>query len=89
MTDRMDRTLSARAIVIEVSAPHGKLCRLIDHTGTIPESGMKSLLDDLIRLRRFGWAGHSLAGSHTIRLGEPEFTHIQLGESLSLDPIAL
>lgn len=89
MTDRMDWILSARAIVIEVSAPHGKLCRLIDHTGTVPESEMKNLLDDLVRLQRFEWVGRSLAGSHTIRLGEPEFTHIQLGESLSLDPIAL
>ena len=71
-----------RANVIEGVTHTGKPCRIVDNTGTVPRAELESLLADLIEQRRFGLSGRSAAGGSTIRIGEPDFTHIQLGESL-------
>jgi len=63
-------------------AHNGKPCRLTDHTGTVTEAELAALLRDLIVGRHFGLRGMSARGEHTIRLGEPEFSHIQLGDRL-------
>ena len=70
------------AVVIEGVAHNGKPCRIVDNTGTVARDELESLLAELIEQRRFGLSGRSLAGSDCIRLGEPEFTHIQLGTEL-------
>ncbi len=70
------------ATVIEGVTATGKPCRLVDNTGTVPHAELESLLAELIEQRRFGLSGRSSAGGSTIRLGEPDFTHIQLGDSL-------
>lgn len=71
-----------QAVIVEGVAHNGKSCRIVDNTGTIPHDELEALLAELIEQRRFGLSGRSLAGSDRIRLGEPEFTHIQLGGEL-------
>ena len=71
-----------KAVVIEGVAHNGKPCRIIDNTGTVARAELEALLAELIEQRRFGLSGRSLAGSASIRLGEPDFTHIQLGDEL-------
>jgi hypothetical protein len=73
-------TASERSI--EGVAHNGKPCRLVDSTGAVPPEELRALLDDLIRERRFGISGLSAAGSNAIRLGAPEFTHIQMAGEL-------
>jgi hypothetical protein len=72
--------LSEKAVVIEGQAHNGRSCRLVDNTGTVARDVLEGLLSDLIESRRFGLSGLSAGGSGTIRLGAPEFTHIQLGD---------
>ncbi|ACL73840.1 hypothetical protein [Thioalkalivibrio sulfidiphilus] len=74
--------LSEQAIVVEGTAHNGKPCRVVDNTGTLDRGDLAALLDELIEARRFGLSGLSATGGSTIRLGEPEFTHIQMGENL-------
>lgn len=71
-----------QTVVIEGVAHNGKPCRIVDATGTVAREELEALLTELIEQRRFGLSGRSLAGSDRIRLGEPEFTHIQLGTEL-------
>lgn len=68
--------------VIEGYAHNGKPCRLIDHTGNVPPDELHTLLADLIAAQRFGFRGRSLQGGNTIALNAPEFSHIQIGETL-------
>lgn len=68
--------------MIEGVAHNGKPCRIVDNTGTVAPAELEALLAELVAQRRFGLSGRSLAGSDRIRLGEPEFTHIQLGDGL-------
>ncbi len=70
------------ATIIEAVAHNGKRCRVVDNTGTIEPVELERLLADLVEMRRFGLRGLSAKGSGTIRLGEPEFTHIQFGERI-------
>lgn len=70
------------AIVIEGVAHNGKPCRIVDNTGTVAREELEMLLAELIEQRRFGLSGRSSAGGTSIRIGEPEFTHIQLGDEL-------
>lgn len=70
------------ATVLEGVAHNGKSCRIIDQTGSIPETQLAALLEDLIAQRHFGLKGLSAKGGNTIRLGEPDFTHIQVGEQM-------
>jgi hypothetical protein len=75
-----ETTASERSL--EGIAHNGKPCRLVDGTGAVPPEELRALLDDLIRERRFGISGLSAAGSNAIRLGAPEFTHIQIAGEL-------
>lgn len=74
--------LSEQAVVVEGTAHNGKPCRVVDNTGTLDRGDLAALLEELIEARRFGLSGLSATGGNTIRLGEPEFTHIQMGENL-------
>ncbi|APZ44695.1 hypothetical protein BW247_11940 [Acidihalobacter ferrooxydans] len=80
--DRSTRNDAACAVTIEGIAHNGKPCRIVDNTGTVARAELESLLAELIEQRRFGLSGRSLAGGSSIRIGEPEFTHIQLGDDL-------
>ncbi|WP_018871273.1 hypothetical protein [Thioalkalivibrio sp. ALgr3] len=70
------------ATIIEGTAHNGKPCRVVDNTGTIPRGELEQLLEDLIRDKRFGLTALSATGSSEIRLGEPQFTHLQMGDDL-------
>lgn len=74
--------LSPQAVILEGVAHNGKPCRIVDNTGRVPREELRSLFDELIAQRRFGLSGRSAAGGTTIRLGAPEFTHVQLGGEL-------
>ncbi|MEJ2061148.1 MAG: hypothetical protein P8Y64_11805 [Gammaproteobacteria bacterium] len=74
--------INDRAIVIEGTAHNGKPCRIVDNTGSIDRAELQALLDQLIADRCFGLTGRSLAGSNAITLGQPDFTHIQIGTEL-------
>jgi hypothetical protein len=74
--------VSELAIILEGTAHNGKPCRVVDNTGTLDRAELAALLEELIEARRFGLSGLSAKGGNTIRLGEPEFTHIQMGENL-------
>ncbi len=68
--------------VVEGVAHNGKRCRVIDNTGSIARAELQGLLAQLIEQRRFGVSGLSAAGSNSIRVGAPDFTHIQIAERL-------
>jgi hypothetical protein len=70
------------ATIVEAVAHNGKPCRVVDNTGTINRAELERLLADLIEERRFGLRALSAKGSNAIRLGEPEFTHMQFGDRL-------
>lgn len=70
------------ATIIEGTAHNGKPCRVVDNTGTIPRAELEQLLADLIEQKRFGLNALSATGSSAIKLGEPQFTHLQMGEEL-------
>lgn len=70
------------ATIIEALTHKGKCCRVVDNTGTIDRAELERLLEDLIRMGRFGLRGLSAKGGTTIRIGEPEFTHMQFGEQI-------
>ncbi|OOG24796.1 hypothetical protein B1C78_08215 [Thioalkalivibrio denitrificans] len=74
--------LSEQAIIVEGRTLGGRVCRLVDNTGTVERALLDELLSDLLEAKRFGLAGRSATGASTIRLGAPEFTHIQLGGQL-------
>ena len=74
--------LSERAVIIEGVAHNGKPCRIVDNTGTVERGELDALLAQLIGEKQFGLAGRSMAGGNTIKLGAPEFTHIQLGAEI-------
>jgi len=70
------------ATIIESTAHNGKPCRIVDNTGTIDHAELEQLLADLISERHFGLRAMSATGSNAIRLGEPEFTHMQFGDRI-------
>lgn len=74
--------LNACAVVIEGTAHNGKPCRLVDNTGTIARQELESLLQSLIEQQAFGLSGLSAMGGNTIKLGEPDFTHVQMGDDM-------
>jgi hypothetical protein len=74
--------ISDKATVIDGVAHNGKPCRIVDNTGEIDQAELQSLLDQLIAEKQFGLAGKSLAGGNTIKLGAPDFTHMQFGDDL-------
>lgn len=74
--------ISPQATIVEGVAHNGKPCRLIDNTGSIERGELEGLLEQLIEAKRFGISGLSAAGSNSIRLGAPEFTHVQIGGQL-------
>lgn len=71
-----------QATVIEGTAHNGNACRIVDNTGTVPHPELEGLLNELIEARRFGLHALSSTGSNAIKLGEPQFTHLQVGENL-------
>lgn len=74
--------ISPEAVILEGVAHNGKACRIVDNTGRVPRAELDSLLAQLIEGRHFGLGGMSAAGSNAIRLGAPEFTHVQLGDDV-------
>jgi hypothetical protein len=70
------------ATIVESVAHNGKPCRVVDNTGTIARVELERLLVDLVETRQFGVRGLSAKGGNTIRLGEPEFTHMQFGDQM-------
>lgn len=60
---------------------NNKPCRVIDKTRSVDRNLLEQLLQDLITNRQFGIQGFSSAGGQ-IKLDEPRFTHIQLGDDL-------
>ncbi len=70
------------ATIIESVAHNGRPCRVVDNTGTIARAELEQLLVELIESRHFGVRGLSAKGSNAIRLGEPEFTHMQFGDAI-------
>jgi hypothetical protein len=74
--------LSEGAVFVEGRAHNGRPCRVVDNTGTVERALLEELLAELVKARRFGVAGLSATGTSAIRLGAPEFTHIQLGGEL-------
>lgn len=76
------KPLSSTAIVVNGQAHNGKACRVVDNTGTVPMHELQQLLAQLINEKRFGLSGRSLSGDTRIRIGEPDFTHMQIGDTL-------
>lgn len=70
--------ISPAAVILDGVAHNGKPCRIVDNTGRVSRAELQSLLQQLIADRHFGLGGLSAAGSNAIRLGAPEFTHVQL-----------
>jgi hypothetical protein len=74
--------LDSDSVVIVGTAHNGKTCRLVDRTGRIDPAALQALLATLIEQKRFGLSGRSAPGGDTIRLGAPEYGHIQIDEQL-------
>jgi len=74
--------ISADATIIEGVAHNGKPCRVVDNTASVDPAELRELLEDLIRERRFGLQGLSVAGSDRIAIDQPIATHIQLGSDI-------
>ncbi|MEJ2509211.1 MAG: hypothetical protein P8009_06995 [Gammaproteobacteria bacterium] len=74
--------IRADATIIEGVAHNGKPCRIVDNTASVDPTELRELLDTLIRDRRFGLQGLSVAGSDRISIDQPIGTHIQLGEDI-------
>lgn len=70
------------ATIIEGRAHNGKPCRIVDNTASVDPAELRALLEDLIRERRFGVQGLSVAGSDRISIDKPVGTHIQLGQDI-------
>ena len=69
------------AVIVEGVCENGKPCRIVDNTGTLSQSTLEELLQALIKERQFGFQAMS-DSTGTVRLGEPRFSHVQLGETL-------
>ena len=54
----------------------------MDRTGRIDRPALQELLATLIEQKRFGLRARSAPGGDTIRLGAPEYGHIQIDEEL-------
>ncbi len=80
--DPADWPLAENARIVAGETHSGKACRLVDNTGEIPVEELESLLRELIESRQFGLQLLSAAGESSLRLDEPRFTHIQIGENL-------
>lgn len=75
-------SLSPDAVIVEGVTRRGKLCKVIDNTGSVPEAELTALLNDLIAQGHFGPSGVSPAGGDTISIGAPQSAHVQLGEDI-------
>jgi len=74
--------ISPDATIVEGVAHNGKPCRVVDNTASVAPGELRALLEDLIRDRRFGLQGLSVAGSDRISIDQPIGTHIQLGSDI-------
>lgn len=74
--------LDSGSVVIVGTAHNGKACRLVDRTGRIDPPALQALLATLIEQKQFGLSGRSAPGDNTIRLGAPQYGHIQIDEKL-------
>lgn len=70
------------ATIIEGVAHNGKPCRIVDNTASVDAHELHQLLEVLIRERRFGLHGLSVAGGNHIAIDRPIGTHIQLGRDI-------
>ncbi|MFN4263762.1 MAG: hypothetical protein ACK4IT_09195 [Thioalkalivibrionaceae bacterium] len=70
------------AQIVEGVTRSGKPCRVVDDTGTIAREELESFLAHLIAEDQFGLKLISAVGSNALKLGEPQFTHVQFGDSL-------
>lgn len=77
-SDPVPPPLSDKAVIVDGQAHNGRFCRVVDNTGTVDRRVLEALLADLVSARRFGLSGLSAGGASTIRLGAPEFSHVQL-----------
>jgi hypothetical protein len=75
--------LSEQAVIVEGRARNGGPCRVVDSTGTVDHGLLGELLVDLVQARRFGLSGMSAPGTEAIRLGAPDFPHIQRGRGVN------
>lgn len=69
--------------MVEGRARNGGPCRVVDSTGTVDRGLLEELLADPVQARRLDLSGMSASGTEAIRLGAPDFTHIQLGGELN------
>lgn len=70
------------ARIVEGVTSSGKPCRVVDDTGQIAEAELEAFLKALIENDHFGLKLVSPVGSNALRLGEPQFAHVQFGDSL-------
>ncbi len=75
-------SLRPDARIIEGHAHNGKPCRIVDNTNSVDPTELRAVLDALIRDKKFGRGGLSVAGGSTIALDRPTSSHIQFGEQL-------
>ena len=74
-------TLNHGANVVEARNSRGKICQLIDNTGTIENSQLINLLNQLIQDEQFGInALSSMDG--TLNIDKPRLSHIQIHDEL-------
>ena len=77
-----EHPISENAIIVDGVAHNGNACRIIDNTGGIEVEELRSMLDGLIENKAFGISGLSAKGGDMMRIGEAEFTHVQIGEEV-------
>jgi hypothetical protein len=75
--------LSEQAVIVAGRVHDGRPCRVVDNAGTVDRGLPEALPADLVEARGFGLSGlPASSGTHAIRLGAPDFTHIRLGEEV-------
>lgn len=77
MKSESEQALSENAIVVQGETLAGKPCRIVDNTGSIPETELVRLLDELVQQNEFGIKGLSDSQGN-MKLGEPRLAHIQI-----------
>jgi len=73
--------IAKHARIVEGITHHGKACRVVDNTGQIDLHELTQFLAQLIEQKQFGIKGLS-SSDGSIKLGQPQATHIQFGETL-------
>lgn len=74
-------TLNQRAGMVEARNSRGKICQLIDNTGTIEDSQLIDLLNQLIEDEQFGINALSSTDG-TLNIDKPRLSHIQIQDDL-------